>query len=99
MVTKVEIRRSHLPHKKYDAVIDGRKTIPFGQRSAEDYTMHKDEARKENYLRRHKPTENWNDPKSAGFYSRWITWNKSTLRESVADVNKKFKNLEVRLKV
>ena len=46
MVAKVEIKRSHLSKKKYDAAIDGKKTIPFGQRSAEDFTMHKDEARK-----------------------------------------------------
>ena len=51
---QIEIKRSHLPNKKYDAVINGRKTIPFGQKGASDFTIHKDEARKQRYLERHK---------------------------------------------
>jgi len=99
MPIQVEIKKSHLPGKKYDAVIDGRKTVSFGQKTASDYTTHRDPERKERYLKRHRPNEDWNDPKSAGFYSRWITWNKPTLQQSVTDVNNKFKNLNVKLKV
>ncbi len=96
---QVEIRNSRLPTKKYDAVINGRKTVSFGQRGASDYTIHKDAERKERYLRRHQTNEDWTDPTTAGFYSRWVTWNKPTLQQSVTDVNKKFKKLNMKLRV
>ena len=34
---------------KYDAVINGTKTVSFGQKGASDYTKHKDTDRKERY--------------------------------------------------
>ena len=94
----VEIKRSHLPTKKFNAAIDGKRTVPFGQKRAEDYTMHKDDIRKQRYIERHRSRENWNDPTTPGFYSRWLTWNKPTLRESVADVNKRFKSVKITLR-
>ena len=39
MVIEIVIKPSHLQNKKYDAVIDDKKTIPFGQRGASDYTI------------------------------------------------------------
>ena len=85
------IKPSRNPLKKYDAIIDGKKTVPFGQKGASDMTQHKSEERKSRYIDRHKKRENWTDPKTAGFYSRWILWNKQTLTESVKDANNKFK--------
>ena len=99
MPTEIEIRRSHLPNKKYNAVVDGKRTIPFGQKGAADFTVHKDEARKERYLKRHKANENWSDPATAGFYSRWLTWEKQTMKEAVANANKKFKNVHIKLNI
>ena len=46
MTIEIVIKPSHLQNKKYDAVIDDKKTIPFGQRGASDYTIHKDDERK-----------------------------------------------------
>ena len=99
MPLDIVITRSHLKSKKYNAVIDGKITIPFGQKGASDYTIHKDEARKERYLKRHRANENWSNPKSAGFYSRWITWEKPSLAEAVANTNRKFKNINVKLQI
>ena len=98
MKTEIIIKKSNNDKKKYDAIIDGKKTVSFGQAGASDYTLHQDNERKERYLDRHRDRENWTDHKTAGFYSRWITWEKPTLKEAVANVNKKFPNLNVKLK-
>ena len=61
----------------------GHNIIAFGQLGAQYFTTHKDEDRKRLYLARHKPRENWEDPYTAGFWSRWLLWNKPSLRESI----------------
>jgi len=66
------------------------KTIHFGDSNYEDFTMHKNEDRKQLYLNRHRSKENWLDPKTAGFWSRWLLWNETTLSSSIKDVEKKF---------
>ena len=66
------------------------KTVHFGSKGSSDYTKHKDKNRKDNYLARHKPNENWNDAGSAGFWSRWLTWNKPSINESIKDIEKRF---------
>lgn len=55
-----------------------------------DYTIHKDEERKQKYLNRHNKNENWQDYKTAGALWRFILWNKPTLKESIEDYKKKF---------
>ena len=93
----IVIKQSHLPDKKYMAIIDDKKTIHFGQAGASDMTLHKNEDRKNRYILRHQKNEDWNNPLTAGFYSRWITWNKPTLTESVKDTNNRFKNIHIKL--
>jgi hypothetical protein len=92
------IKPSNKPDKKYDAIIDGKKTISFGQAGASDFTKHKNEERKNRYIDRHKKNENWNDPKTAGFYSKNILWNKKTITESIRDTNNRFKNINIKMK-
>ena len=79
--------------KKYDALVNGSKTVSFGQKGASDFTKHKDKDRKERYIDRHKAREDWNKSgvKTAGFYSKHVLWNKPTLKESIDDINKRFK--------
>ena len=72
----VVITPSHLKQKKYDAVVNGTKTIPFGAKGMGDYTIHKDDVRQQRYIIRHRKNEHWDDPTTAGFYSRWVLWNK-----------------------
>ena len=93
----IVIEKSNLPNKKFKAVIDNKKTIQFGQAGASDMTQHKNENRKERYIDRHKKNENWNDPKTAGFWSRWLLWNKPTLTESIGDTNSKLENVHIKL--
>ena len=88
----VIIQKSHRPDKKFKAVVNGTKTIPFGQKGYEDFTIHKNETRKQNYISRHKAREDWTNPLTPGFYSYYVLWNKPTLRESIDDMNRRFKN-------
>jgi len=97
---EIVISKSDKKNKKYDAVINGTKTVSFGQKGASDYTIHKDKERKERYIDRHSKNENWGATgvKTAGFYSKNILWNKPTLQASIADINNKFKSLNVKFK-
>jgi hypothetical protein len=46
------------------AVIDNKKSIRFGAKLYEDYTMHKNDTRKKSYLSRHKH-DNYTNPNYA----------------------------------
>ena len=96
---EVQIKRSKRKDKKFDAIIDGKKTVSFGAAGMSDYTKHKDTDRKERYIARHKKNEDWNNPKTAGFYAKHVLWNKSTVQASAADINKKYHKLSVKLKL
>lgn len=93
------IRPSNKPDKKFMAIIDDKKTVHFGQKGASDMTQHKNEERKNRYILRHQKNEDWNNPLMAGFWSRWILWEKPTLKESVSNINQKFKNIHVKLQL
>jgi hypothetical protein len=86
------LEKSVNPKKKFTAirVLPSIKHIMFGDSAYEDYTHHKDGDRKNAYLMRHKSTENWNNTDTAGFWSRWLLWNKKTLDASIKDIEDKF---------
>ena len=96
---EIIITRSKKKDKKFDAIVDGKKTVSFGAAGMSDYTKHKDADRKERYIARHKKKEDWSNPKTAGFYAKHVLWNKSTVQASVADINKKYPKLSVKLKL
>lgn len=103
----VSITTSDDKDKKYDALFRckecpckanekpqcGRKekTISFGAKGMSDYTKHKDPERKKLYIQRHEKNEDWTNPLTAGALSRWILWNKTSLKASIADFKKRFK--------
>jgi len=76
--------------KKYMIITPTGKKIGFGAVGYEDYTMHKDEERKQRYVARHKKHEDWHNKNTAGFWSKNLLWNKPTLKESIEDTEKKF---------
>ena len=101
----IDIVKSKTEGKKFDAIIhkpDGKsKKVSFGAAGMSDFTKHKDEQRKERYIaRRRGMNENWTASgyDTAGFWSRWATWEKPTLKASIDNINNKFKNLNVKLK-
>ena len=95
----ISLRRSDKPEKKYAATVEtetGReKTIHFGDASMKDYTLFsagEREARKRAYLSRHERREDWTDPTTAGFWSRWILWGPYTnVTENLKFAVRKFK--------
>jgi hypothetical protein len=91
---KVVFKKSTNPNKKYMAIFyEGTKKIKtthFGAAGMSDYTKHRDISRKQRYLNRHRTNENWSNYMSAGSLSRWILWNKPTLRDSKKDYKKRF---------
>jgi hypothetical protein len=81
MTKFLSLAKSDHPDKKYKVTLEtgaGReKVIHFGDSSLKDYTLFsaaEREERKRRYLQRHQARENWRDPESAGFWSRWILW-------------------------
>jgi hypothetical protein len=91
----LSIEPSTKPEKKYMAVFQTdkgtTKTTHFGAAGMDDFTKTNNKEQKERYLARHKANENWNDPTSAGALSRYVLWNKPTLRASIADFKSHFK--------
>jgi len=77
---------------KYKIVLrkDGKKikTIKFGAVGYEHYTSgHLDDERKKRYMDRHRKNENWDDEKTAGFYSYHILWKYKSLNEAKSWLN------------
>jgi len=64
--------------------------VHFGATGYQDFTTSKSEIKKAAYLARHKVTEDWTNPLTAGFWSRWLLWNKSTITASITDIRHRF---------
>lgn len=90
MVKLLSITASTRAEKKLMAKFDDGTVTHFGAKGMSDFTKNKDEERKDRYLKRHRANENWNDPKSAGALSRFVLWNKPTLKSSIEDYKKRF---------
>ena len=63
------------------------------QRYKEEYIKkHKNEGRKNRYILRHEKNEDWSKSgiNTAGFWSRWLLWNKPSIKESYEDIKKRF---------
>ena len=93
---KAEVLKSTRAQKKYMVRV-GNVTVHFGAKGYDDYTSHKDEERKKLYLTRHAKREDWTleGVRTAGFWARWLLWNKRTVPESIHDVSKRF-NLRIK---
>ena len=96
------IRRSRNPDKKYDAIFqypDGHtKTTSFGQTGYNDFVKYNskfgtDVAKKHKtrYIKRHRGMgETFRNPVKPQTLSRYILWNKPSLRDSIKDFKRRF---------
>jgi hypothetical protein len=86
--------------KKYDVMqqtaTGSKKIASFGGKGYSDYTIHNDDVRKTNYIKRHCVNEDWDDLTKAGTWARYILWNKPTLQDSKKDMEKRF-NIKIQV--
>ena len=89
----LSLARSDRPDKKYYIITESNIKIYFGASGYSDSTIHKDEQRKQRYINRHKTNENWlkSGIDTAGFGSRWLLWNKPSIKDSYMDIKRRFK--------
>lgn len=103
-MARVEVSNSNIKGKKYKIVLyydDGRKkTVHIGQAGAEDYTIHKDEERKERYIDRHETREDWSKGgmETPAYWAKHLLWNKPTLSKSIEDIKKRHGYKSITLK-
>jgi len=80
-------------------------TIQFGANGYKDFTiLSRDktlskkqiENKKQSY-NRHKKREHWNDLETRGSLSKNIMWNKPTVEASIKDINRRFRNYNLKL--
>jgi hypothetical protein len=93
----ISVKPSSDPDKKLDVTLENdngvRRIIRIGAKGYSDFIQSKgDEDKKRAYIVRHKTNEDWDKSGifTAGFWSRWLLWNKETLQESIEDVKKRF---------
>jgi len=94
---KIELIESPRKNKKY-RMIFYRKSgeivkVDFGARGMSDFTIHQDENRKNMFLNRFRGLieKKKDDYTSPIILSKFILWNKKTIKESVKDYKKHFK--------
>lgn len=73
------------------------KDIKFGAVGYRDYTLNTTDKQKSDYIARHRVNEDWTKTGylTAGFWSRWILWNKRTVEESINDIHKRSNNIQI----
>lgn len=86
----ITLKKANDKKHKFKVEVNG-KTVKFGAYGYSDYTIHKNKERKKRYILRHKGMgEDWNDMGTAGFWARWLLWNKPSLEDSIKNIEKKF---------
>ena len=88
---KIIIKPSTSKKHKLMAIVGGKK-VHFGAKGYSDYTIHQNKHRRDLYIERHKKREDWTVKgiETAGFWSRWLLWNKPDLLESIYNTEDRF---------
>jgi Family of unknown function (DUF5754) len=76
--------------KKLMAIFSDGRVVHFGAAGYEDYTIHRDPARKARYISRHARREDWKDPTTPGCLSRFLLWEHVTLAGSLRAYRRRF---------
>lgn len=83
---------SDKPNKKFFIITNDNKKVYFGAAGMSDYIINKNDQQKLRYIKRHQDREDWSKYgiNTAGFWSRWLLWNKPTLQASYDDIKRRF---------
>lgn len=83
---------SPITAKKFRVDFPDGRHIDFGASGYSDYPTHKDYDRMLRYLNRHQAREDWtlSGIQTAGFWARWILWNKPNIYDSISDTEHQF---------
>jgi len=93
MVTKVIVRKSNHPMKKWMAEFENGRVVHFGATGYQDFTQHKNPERMRLYKIRHgggRENHGKSGLYTAGFWSMWLLWNKPSLQGSARDMERRF---------
>jgi hypothetical protein len=84
--------KSDKKDKKYYIVSNNNNKVYFGATGYEDYTMHKDPARKERYIKRHQSNEDWTKSgiDTPGFWSYHYLWSYPSKTQAYENIKKKY---------
>lgn len=93
------LKPSDKKDKRFKVIVDN-KTIHFGLKNPKKGTFidHQDKKLKDAYIKRHSAlNEDWTKAglKSGGFWSRYLLWNKPSLRDSIKNIENKY-NLKIK---
>lgn len=100
MITLVSVQKSDNPAKKFMAffLVNGkRKKVHFGAVGYNDFILYQRYGKtvanmhRQRYITRHQRREDWSDPTTAGCLSRYILWEKPTLKSAIAFYRSKFR--------
>ena len=82
----IYISESGRANKKWKAEAEGHRAVHLGQRGADDFTIHGDEAARQAYIARHGSKENWGRTgvMTLGWLSRYLLWEKRNLPAAIA---------------
>lgn len=89
----VGISLSSRPDKKLMAVfsLDGKqKIIHFGSKDSQTFAEGADDLKRQNYVKRHKVREDFNNPFSAGSLAYHILWTERSIQKAIQDYKNKF---------
>jgi hypothetical protein len=85
----IKLIQSNRKNKRYTALFSNGKKIHFGDIRYDNFTIHKDEARRDLYIKRHSK-EDWRDPYKAGTLARYLLWEYKDLNNAIKKYNEKF---------
>lgn len=87
----MQIKDSPRKTKRLMAQYDDHPPVHFGLKGGSTYIDHKDKRKRDAYIARHKPQEDWSDAYSAGALSRYILWGPTnSLTENIRLYKKRF---------
>jgi hypothetical protein len=80
--------KSDKPGKKYYIITNDNKKVYFGSSNYSDFTIHKDEARRQRYVARHEKNESkfWNDPNTASYWALKYLWSYPSKQEAYKQI-------------